>query len=242
MITAAQQGSDSFTVTTATGQVVATAVSLIPAATPLAILANGVVSYMYAFRISGDFDQNNFNSGDVINLIGAASGLALAITVIVPASPIAVTTLAAVSISANFASIWNSSNIAYIKDVVGGLFNQTFAQNPNYIYTNLYIAPDATFATRMELITHHGDRCYVLKTDSPLNPLTAQVMDFVDAYRSFTHWDQAGYPVYIYAGGPYNPGSGPIWPDPVLYFDCSDFCDQWVNDGHDGWSCMAAAC
>lgn len=34
MITAAQQGSDSFTVTTATGQVVATAVSLIPAATP----------------------------------------------------------------------------------------------------------------------------------------------------------------------------------------------------------------
>lgn len=132
--------------------------------TPIfSIPTNTFAGTVTLLKIVADIKEGHaVNAGDVISLLGNAAGIALPIAVLVGASAPVVGVIYTISTVVTVLGIIDFANSDFINGIRKGfldkVWNNNFRDNPSATYSDYYIAPDATLASREEITLTYKDQ------------------------------------------------------------------------------------
>lgn len=161
-----------------------TGVAAIAAVTSIVQLTKGLVPFvnlstnalagtMVFLKITAQYkDNQTFDTGDVVSLVGNVAGVAAGFTLLV-AGPAAAGVFAAVGVVATVYGIASSNTLNNLfNSTVLPIWNQYFKATPDALYPERWIAPNLTLVSLADIIALHGNRIAVSHWDPATNAVT----------------------------------------------------------------------
>lgn len=157
LITAHNERQENFVLVNSIGQVLASVVSLAKILAPVTMQFNTFAGAVTFLKIVVDINNTgDFQTGDVLTLVGNVAGFVATVTVLAGAAPVWTTVASAVAISATGAAIYNGTN-----------FSKLAAWTNNMVDTYWPTAPIPTTTDDIHLDSNGNWRSYDEITSDP---------------------------------------------------------------------------